>query len=83
MINVNNGQWVRKDTSIGAGIDSYYEYLIKGYIVSGDPRYIEQEQTEPNKQPIRACYLGHVTDYQPIRDQYFLIRSVHARYIER
>eukprot|EP00116_Pleurobrachia_bachei_P000936 sb/3461198/ len=29
-----------------------------------------------SKQPIRTCYLGHVTSYQPIRDQYFLIRSV-------
>ena len=28
------------------------------------------------KQPIRARILGHVTGYQPIRDQYFLIRSV-------
>eukprot|EP00116_Pleurobrachia_bachei_P009241 sb/3469503/ len=37
--------------------------------------------TEPGKQPIRALYLGHVTGYQPIRDQYFLIRSVPARYI--
>ena len=24
---------------------------------------------------IRTCYLGHVTDYQPIRDQHFLIQS--------
>eukprot|EP00116_Pleurobrachia_bachei_P003282 sb/3463544/ len=29
-----------------------------------------------SKQPIRTCYLGHVTVYQPIRDQYFLIRLV-------
>eukprot|EP00116_Pleurobrachia_bachei_P011805 sb/3472067/ len=29
-----------------------------------------------SSQPIRTRYLGHVTDYQPIRDQYFLIRSV-------
>eukprot|EP00116_Pleurobrachia_bachei_P013756 sb/3474018/ len=28
------------------------------------------------KQPIRSRYLGHVTGYQPIRDKYFLIRSV-------
>ena len=28
------------------------------------------------KQPIRTHYLGHVTGYQPIRDQYLLIRSV-------
>ena len=26
--------------------------------------------------PIRTSYLGHVTGYQPIRDQYFLIPSV-------
>eukprot|EP00116_Pleurobrachia_bachei_P000504 sb/3460766/ len=32
--------------------------------------------SETSKQPIRTRYLGHVTDYQPIRDQYFLIRSV-------
>ena len=29
---------------------------------------------------MRAHYLGHVTGYQPIRDQYFLIRSVPANY---
>ena len=34
------------------------------------------EPTEFRKQPIRTLYLGHVTGYQPIRDQYFLIRSV-------
>eukprot|EP00116_Pleurobrachia_bachei_P009825 sb/3470087/ len=29
----------------------------------------DQEPTETSKQPIRTRYLGHVTDYQPIRDQ--------------
>eukprot|EP00116_Pleurobrachia_bachei_P006355 sb/3466617/ len=37
--------------------------------------YREQEPTETSKQPIRTRYLGHVTGYQPIKDQYFLIRS--------
>eukprot|EP00116_Pleurobrachia_bachei_P016786 sb/3477048/ len=32
--------------------------------------------TDASKQPIRTSYLGHVTGYQPMRDQYFLIRSV-------
>eukprot|EP00116_Pleurobrachia_bachei_P012529 sb/3472791/ len=32
--------------------------------------------TDTSKQPIRTRYLGHVTGYQRIRDQYFLIRSV-------
>ena len=35
-----------------------------------------QEPTGPSRQPIRACYLGHVTGYQQIRDCYFLVRSV-------
>eukprot|EP00116_Pleurobrachia_bachei_P003080 sb/3463342/ len=37
-----------------------------------------QEPTYTSKRPIRTRYLGHVTGtgYQPIRDQYFLIRSV-------
>eukprot|EP00116_Pleurobrachia_bachei_P017387 sb/3477649/ len=35
-----------------------------------------QEPTETSKQPIRTRYLSHVTSYQPIRDQNFLIRSV-------
>eukprot|EP00116_Pleurobrachia_bachei_P009491 sb/3469753/ len=34
------------------------------------------EPTQMSKQPIRTRYLGHVTGYQPIRVQYFLIRSV-------
>ena len=29
VINVNDGEWAVKDASIGAGIDSYYEYLFK------------------------------------------------------
>eukprot|EP00116_Pleurobrachia_bachei_P017676 sb/3477938/ len=32
--------------------------------------------TEISKQPIRTRYLDHVTGYQPIKDRYFLIRSV-------
>eukprot|EP00116_Pleurobrachia_bachei_P011606 sb/3471868/ len=35
-----------------------------------------QEPTKTCKHPIGTRYLGHVTGYQPIRDQYFLIRSV-------
>ena len=38
----------------------------------------EQRPTESSKQPIRNRYLGHVTGYKPIRDQYFQIRSVPA-----
>lgn len=34
VINVNDGEWLNKDASIGAGIDSYYEYLFKVNIKS-------------------------------------------------
>eukprot|EP00116_Pleurobrachia_bachei_P012755 sb/3473017/ len=36
----------------------------------------EAGQSDTSKQPIRTLYLSHVTGYPPIRDQYFLIRSV-------
>eukprot|EP00116_Pleurobrachia_bachei_P000586 sb/3460848/ len=36
----------------------------------------KQEPTDTSKQPIETRYLGQVTGYQPIRDQYFLIWSV-------
>jgi hypothetical protein len=29
VLNVNTGDWVRRDSGVGAGIDSYYEYVAK------------------------------------------------------
>eukprot|EP00116_Pleurobrachia_bachei_P018537 sb/3478799/ len=45
-----------------------------GTILASDPE--KSDMPRVVKQPIRTRYLGHVTGYQPIRDQYFLIRSV-------
>ena len=42
VINVENGEWQRRDSGIGAGIDSYYEYLFKGYILLSDENYLER-----------------------------------------
>eukprot|EP00116_Pleurobrachia_bachei_P005557 sb/3465819/ len=53
---------VRSFTEIGGGECSYRLYYV--------------EPTETSKELIRTRYLGHVTGYQPIKDQYFLIRSV-------
>ena len=36
---------------------------------------------EKLQQPIRTRYLRHVTGYQPVRDQYFLVRSVPVLYL--
>ena len=30
------------DSSVGAGIDSYYEYCLKAYILFGDENYLER-----------------------------------------
>ncbi|XP_071802032.1 ER degradation-enhancing alpha-mannosidase-like protein 3 [Asterias amurensis] len=42
VINIHNGDWVRRDSGVGAGIDSYYEYLLKGYILLGDDSYLNK-----------------------------------------
>lgn len=36
------GDWVRRDSGVGAGIDSYYEYLLKAYVLLGDEGYLER-----------------------------------------
>jgi hypothetical protein len=37
VINVNTGEWVSEQSHICAGVDSYYEYLYKSYLLFGDP----------------------------------------------
>lgn len=41
------------DSGVGAGIDSYYEYLMKAYILLGDNVYLERFNT------VRTCCLWH------------------------
>ena len=45
-------------------------------VLSNNLMHVNQESTQSSKQPIRTRYLGHVTGNQPIRDQYFMVRSV-------
>lgn len=33
---------MRRDSGVGAGIDSYYEYLLKAYVLLGDEGYLER-----------------------------------------
>ncbi|XP_045101503.1 ER degradation-enhancing alpha-mannosidase-like protein 3 [Portunus trituberculatus] len=42
VLNVHSGDWVRRDSGVGAGIDSYYEYLLKAYVLLGDDSYLER-----------------------------------------
>ncbi|XP_059471862.1 ER degradation-enhancing alpha-mannosidase-like protein 3 isoform X2 [Neocloeon triangulifer] len=40
VLNVHSGDWVRRDSGVGAGIDSYYEYCLKAYVLLGEEKYL-------------------------------------------
>lgn len=42
VLNVDSGEWVRRESGVGAGSDSYYEYLMKAYILLGDQTYLHR-----------------------------------------
>ncbi|XP_002985136.2 alpha-mannosidase I MNS4 [Selaginella moellendorffii] len=39
-INVLSGEWTHKDSGIGTSIDSFYEYLLKAYLLFGEDEYL-------------------------------------------
>lgn len=41
------------DSGVGAGIDSYYEYLLKAYILLGDDMFLQRFNIVSN--PIPLC----------------------------
>ena len=43
-IDINTGKWLHSHTGIGAGLDSFYEYLLKYYIVFGDKDWLDMFQ---------------------------------------
>lgn len=42
VLNVDTGEWVGRESGVGAGSDSYYEYLMKAYILLGDTTYLHR-----------------------------------------
>jgi mannosidase alpha-like ER degradation enhancer 1 len=40
-IHTQTGRWLQTHSGIGAGIDSFYEYLLKAYIMFGDEEMLE------------------------------------------
>lgn len=43
-INIDTGSWVAPEAGIGGLIDSFYEYMLKGYILFGDDRLLNMFQ---------------------------------------
>ena len=39
---MNTGAWTAIDAGIGAGVDSYFEYLLKGGVMLQQHEYLEQ-----------------------------------------
>ena len=40
-LNVETGKWKQTHSSIGAGVDSFYEYLLKTFVLFGDAKYLK------------------------------------------
>lgn len=40
-IDVESTEWLGEISGVGAGSDSFYEYLVKSYILFGEPAYLE------------------------------------------
>ncbi len=47
-INIETGTWVDKSSHISAMIDSYYEYLLKGFLLFNDPDFGEMWKRSVN-----------------------------------
>jgi hypothetical protein len=44
-MNVEKGTWMQTHSSIGAGSDSFYEYVLKAYVLFGDEEYLRMFDT--------------------------------------
>lgn len=55
-INVETGEWTSTASHIGGGIDSYYEYLLKGWLLFGDE---DCKQMWENSVAALNRYLAH------------------------
>lgn len=41
VVNIQTGHWIGKQSGLGAGLDSFYEYLLKSYILFGEKEDLE------------------------------------------
>ncbi|KAK9708768.1 hypothetical protein K7432_009418 [Basidiobolus ranarum] len=41
VIDVESGKWIHPIASTGAGVDSFYEYMLKSYVLFGDAEFIQ------------------------------------------
>lgn len=41
-IDINTGAWLTAHTGVGAGVDSFYEYLLKGWVLTGNSTLLKR-----------------------------------------
>ena len=58
-LHVDTGAWTRRDSGVGAGIDSYVEYLLKSFLLTGD------EKSLISFVSIYAAIMRHLTPPKP------------------
>ena len=63
VLNIHTGDWIRRDSGVGAGIDSYYEYIAKAYVLLGDEEYGRRWHTHYNS---IMKYIGQRTVMQDV-----------------
>lgn len=63
LIDVNSGQWIYSWSGIGAGSDSFYEYLLKSYILLGDSRLLKMYDVMYDAVQKNCRYSSAGTDY--------------------
>ena len=64
-IDTRNGQWTRHDAGIGAGADSFVEYLLKMWLAFGNEEYmhmfVEQYVTAERDMLLQVCLFSGLT----------------------
>ena len=70
VLNINTGDWIRRDSGVGAGIDSYYEYVAKAYVLLGDEQYLSRWNTHYSS---IMKYLGQVSTIIDLRKALLLL----------
>jgi len=64
IINVQTGQWTHVESNIGASIDSFYEYLLKSYVMFRDHRLYDRWLTAMKA---ATKYMSHNSWFLTIR----------------
>lgn len=63
VVNIQTGHWVGKQSGLGAGSDSFYEYLLKSYILFGEKEDLEMFNAayQNIQNHLRRGYVIHVS----------------------